>query len=84
MQHVYQIIGKSINTKYYFDALDDESDAKVIVDHLNKQKNNQGLWFGYITIPVHKFNDYKEGHYLQEWYQDDLKKPINTDLKEEF
>lgn len=54
MKHVYQIIGKSINTKYYFDALDDESDAKAIVDNLNQQNNNQGLWFGYITIPVHQ------------------------------
>lgn len=29
-------------------------------------------------------NDYKEGHTLHEWYQDDLNTPINTDLKEEF
>lgn len=84
MQHVYQIIGKNIDTKYYFDALDNEDDAKAIVDHLNRQENNQGLWFGYITIPVHRYADYKENHTLQEWYQDDLTKPINTDLKEEL
>lgn len=84
MQHVYQIIGKSIYTKYYFDALDNEDDAKAIVDHLNQQNNNQGIWFGYITIPVHRYNDYKENHSLQEWYRDDLDTNINTDLKEDF
>lgn len=84
MKHVYQIIGKTIDTKYYFDALDNENDAKAIVDHLNQQENNQGIWFGYITIPVHQYDTYKEGHSLQEWYRDDIDTTINTDLKEVF
>ena len=38
MQHVYQIIGKNLDTKYYFDAFDDETDAKAIVNSLNSQQ----------------------------------------------
>lgn len=81
MQHVYQIIGKNLDTKYYFDALDDEVDAKAIVDSLNKQNNSQNLWFGYITIPVHSYQDDRP---LKERYQDSLDKDINSDLKENF
>ena len=79
MQYVYQIIGKNLDTKYYFDALDD--DAKAIVDSLNKQNNSQNLWFGYITIPVHSYQDDQP---LKERYQDSLDKDINSDLKETF
>lgn len=81
MQYVYQIIGKNLNTKYYFDALDDEDDAKAIVNSLNKQHNSQNLWFGYITIPVHSYQDDQP---LKERYQDSLNKDINSDLKEKF
>ena len=79
MQYVYQIIGKNLDTKYYFDAL--EADAKAIVDSLNKQNNSQNLWFGYITIPVHSYQDDQP---LKERYQDSLDKDINSDLKETF
>lgn len=81
MKHVYQIIGKNLDTKYYFDAFDDEADAKAIVNNLNKQNNSQNLWFGYITIPVHSYQDDRP---LKEWYQDSLDKNINSDLKETF
>lgn len=81
MQYVYQIIGKNLDTKYYFDALDDEVDAKVIVNSLNKQHNSQNLWFGYITIPVHSYHDDQS---LKERYQDSLDQNINSDLKENF
>lgn len=81
MQYVYQIIGKSLDTKYYFDALDSEVDAKAIVESLNKQNNSQNLWFGYITIPVHSYQDNQP---LKERYQDSLDKDINSDLKETF
>lgn len=77
MQYVYQIIGKNLNTKYYFDALDSEVDAKAIVDSLNKQNNSQNLWFGYITIPVHSYQDDRP---LKERYQDSLNKDINSDV----